>query len=82
MNEQILARFLRDLVNTNTPFPYVKSVSLPQYQNHIFNIRIDAEDIRQLTENQRLHKSINANTVSSLPSGAPCSCCNGSGRST
>ncbi len=82
MNEQILARLLRDLVNTNTQFPYIKSVRLPQYQNHIFHIRIEAEDVRLLTESQRLQKSINSSTISSLPSGTPCSCCGGSGRST
>lgn len=82
MNEQILARFLRDLIDTNTQFPYIKSVKLPQYPDHIFSIRIEAEDIRRLTESQRFNKSLNSTTISSMPSGTPCSCCNGSGRAT
>ncbi len=82
MNEQILARFLRDLVSTNTQFPYIESVRLPQYPNYIFNIRIEAEDISDLTENLKFNKSLNSNTISSMPSGTPCSCCNGSGRAT
>lgn len=82
MNEQILARFLRDLVDTNTRFPYIESVKLPQYPNLIFDIRIEAEDIRRLTESQRWNKALNSTTISSMPSGAPCGCCNGSGRAT
>ena len=80
MNEQILARFLRDLVSTNTQFPYIESVKLPQYPGHIFHIRVEAEDIRHLVESERIYKSLNSITISSLPSGAPCSHCNGSGR--
>ena len=83
MNKQILARFLRDLVDTGTQFPYVESVKLSQYPDLIFNIRIEAEDIRRLTESQRLSKALNLNTtISSMPPGTPCSCCNGSGRAT
>lgn len=80
MNEQILARLLRDLVNTNTQFPYRESVKLPQYPHRIFHIHIEEEDIRYLTESDRLYKSLNSNTISSMPHGAVCSCCNGSGR--
>lgn len=79
MNEQILARFLRDLISTNTQ-SYTGSVRLPQYPNYIFNITIEVEDLRSLTENQRFNKSLNSTTISSMPSGSPCSCCNGSGR--
>lgn len=82
MNEQILARFLRDLVNTRTQFPYDKLVKLAQYPDHVFSIRIDVEAVEGLGRDRRLLVEAKATTISALPHGTPCSCCNGSGTSS
>lgn len=77
MNERILARFIKDLVESRTTFPFEHTARLAEYQNQRFRIRVEREfslpDRRELFE-------ANSSTISSLPSGAPCDCCGGSGK--
>lgn len=82
MNEQILARFIRELVNTRTQLPYDQFVKLTQYQNHIFRIRIDVESMEGLERSRRILSESKATTISALPHGSPCGCCHGSGVSS
>lgn len=82
MNEQILARLIRDLINSNTRLPYTKSVRLSQHPNLVFNVKIESEDIRFLSEIQKSRTLNLSTTISALPAGSPCSCCNGSGKAT
>ena len=77
MNEQIFARFLRDLIESRTPLPLEQVVRLSQFPNQRFRIKIEQDSVppghRDLFEAK-------ATTISALPPGAKCESCGGSGR--
>lgn len=82
MNEQILSRLLRDMIDSRDDFPFNTSVKLPQYPDLVFHVRIEAENTKNLSESVKFALESRTDTISSRPAGAKCDCCNGSGKAS
>ncbi|MDD4929504.1 MAG: hypothetical protein PHP85_09535 [Gallionella sp.] len=70
---------IQELSKTNMP-EYKKSFQLRGNDEEIFTVTIERKKRRLVTESMAFEAR--ANTISALPGGSPCGCCQGSGRSS
>lgn len=59
---------------------YEKAFSVRGEAGDIFTVKIERK--REVLISESVSMEARSNTISALPSGAPCGCCNGSGKSS
>ncbi len=79
MNEKSVKQAVLELIKSNEQ-RYEKSFSLAGNSDDIFTVKIERN--RSVLVTKSISMEARANTISALPSGSPCGCCNGSGRSS
>ncbi|MBP6582429.1 MAG: hypothetical protein KA204_03000 [Chromatiaceae bacterium] len=85
MNEKIIARLIKDLIASNELPVHRDSqasnnIRVPGYSG-LFTVTVEYKNIETIRKSIVFSESLNrAQTISALPSGAPCGCCGGSGR--
>lgn len=77
MKEEAVKRAIQDFAKSNDR-EYEKIFSISGNSDELFTIRIERRKTILVTESFKSESR--ANTISALPSGAPCSYCGGSGR--
>lgn len=77
MNEKTIAQTVREFVKSGDQ-RFKKSFSVSGNADEIITVTI--ERTRRVLATESLSLAARANTISALPSGAPCDCCGGSGK--
>lgn len=77
MNEKSVIQTVRDFSKSGEQ-KFTKSFSVSGNPDEIITVTI--ERTRQVLAERSLALEARANTISTLPSGAPCDCCGGSGK--
>lgn len=77
MNEEVVKKTIREFLKSGSP-RYKKAFSEEGGANII---TITIERTRKSTSMESLVAEASNNTISALPSGTPCGCCGGSGKS-
>lgn len=78
MNENLVKKVVQEFSKDNIS-QYEKTFSIVGNDTEIFTVRIERK--RRILVNESIALESRFNTISALPSGAPCGCCGGSGRS-
>ncbi|WP_132750371.1 hypothetical protein [Simplicispira metamorpha] len=77
MNEKTVVQTVLDFVKSGDQ-KFKKSFSVSGNADEIITVTI--ERTRRVLATESLSFEARANTISALPSGAPCGCCRGSGK--
>lgn len=79
MKSKLIQRIIFDFAKGNDK-KYEESFSLQGYEGEVFTIRIERN--KEHLINESISMEALSNTISALPSGSPCGCCGGSGKSS
>lgn len=79
MNEKAIKQIVSDLAKSGEQ-KYEKSFSVSGKPDEVFTVTVTRKKLTMVTES--ISMEARANTISALPSGSPCGCCGGSGKSS
>ncbi|WP_157808993.1 hypothetical protein [Halomonas sp. 141] len=78
MNDKLIKKVISEF-SESADNAYEKSFSIKGVEGEVFTIRIERK--KDTLINESISMEALSNSISALPSGAPCDCCGGSGRS-
>jgi len=81
MNEKLIESIVKDFAKTGNNL-FDKVFKLQGKDGEYYTVSIKKELSSQLLLEKSAGMESRSNTISALPSGATCGCCNGSGRSS
>ncbi|MBO6226755.1 MAG: hypothetical protein J6N68_03690 [Shewanella sp.] len=81
MNEKLIESIVKDFAKTGND-SFDKVFKLQGKDGEYYTVSIKKEVSHQILLEKRAGLESRSNTISALPSGVACSCCNGSGRSS
>lgn len=78
MNENLVKKAVQDFSKDNKP-EYKKAFRISGAEDDVYIVTIERK--RRIVVTESVSMEARSNTISALPSGTPCGCCGGSGKS-